>query len=248
MYKGFYTLASGMLTENRNLNVVSNNMTNVSTPGYKSSTMVSSTFQEEMVYRYGNKNRANPTQLGESSMIVTAQETITDYTQAGFDITGDIYDFGLSKPGFFQIQRENGTVYTRNGSFILDEEGYLSLPRVGRVLGQKGPIRLENDNFQVDSSGNIIDGNGVVVDQLAIVDFADYTQLTRAGEGLFQANGGGTPVTDAVMWKALERSNVDTIREMTNMMSSQRALQSAAQILKMYDQIMQKSTTEIGRV
>lgn len=50
------------------------------------------------------------------------------------------------------------------------------------------------------------------------------------------------------MWKSLERSNVDMIEEMTSMMTSQRALQSAAQVLKMYDQIMSKSATEIGRL
>ncbi len=248
MYKGFYTLASGMITENRNLNVISNNMTNVSTPGFKNSTMVSSTFKEEMTYRYGNKSKTNPTEMGKTSMITTAQETITNYTQAGFDITGSSFDFGLSKAGFFQIQGEKGTVYTRNGSFILDDEGYISLPKVGRVMGKKGPIKMQTDQFMVDASGNIVNSKGIIEDQLVIMDFKDYSQLSRVGEGLYQTNATGTPVADAVVWKALEQSNVDSIREMTNMMSSQRALQSASQILKMYDQIMQKSTTEIGKV
>lgn len=248
MFKGFYTLTSGMLSENRNLNVVSNNMTNVSTPGFKSSTMITSTFQEQMVSRYGNKQRANATELGQTSMITTAQETVTNYAEGGYDPTGGQFDFALSKNGFFQIQGENGTIYTRNGSFIMDDEGYLSLPQVGRVMGQNGPILLPTDQFSVDNAGMIYDEKGTPIDTINVVDFEDYNQLSRAGEGIFQAQGEGTPVVDAVSWKMLERSNVDPIQEMTRMMSSQRALQSAAQILKMYDQIMSKATTELGKV
>ena len=67
MYQGFYDLASGMLTQSRNLNVISNNMVNVQTAGYKQDRMVSSTFQEEMIYRTGRQNKGNPTALATSS-------------------------------------------------------------------------------------------------------------------------------------------------------------------------------------
>ena len=63
MYQGFYNLASGMLTQSRNLNTISNNMVNIQTPGYKNETMVSSTFKEEMLYRTGQYSKENPTQL-----------------------------------------------------------------------------------------------------------------------------------------------------------------------------------------
>ena len=61
MYQGFYNLASGMLTQSRNLNTISNNMVNIQTPGYKNETMVSSTFKEEMLYRTGQYSKENPT-------------------------------------------------------------------------------------------------------------------------------------------------------------------------------------------
>ena len=60
MYQGFYNLASGMLTQSRNLNTISNNMVNIQTPGYKNETMVSSTFKEEMLYRTGQQSRFIP--------------------------------------------------------------------------------------------------------------------------------------------------------------------------------------------
>ena len=78
MYQGFYNLTSGMLTQSRNLNVISNNMVNVQTSGYKRDTMVTSTFQEEMLYRTGRHNKANPTPLSVTSKIKTASRTYVD--------------------------------------------------------------------------------------------------------------------------------------------------------------------------
>ena len=82
MYQGFYNLASGMLTQSRNLNTISNNMVNIQTPGYKNETMVSSTFKEEMLYRTGQYSKENPTQLATVSKIKTAKQVYTNYDQA----------------------------------------------------------------------------------------------------------------------------------------------------------------------
>ena len=84
MLQGFYNLTSSMLTQGRNLDVVSNNISNVSTPGYKKDTMTATTFREEMLSRTGNTDRSSVTNLNTTSRIVTAQETITDNTQGSF--------------------------------------------------------------------------------------------------------------------------------------------------------------------
>lgn len=82
-----------------------------------------------------------------------------------------------------------------------------------------------------------------------MVDFADYEQLHKEDYGMFSTNQAAQEVENpTVVWKSLERSNVDMVEEMTNMMASQRALQSAAQVLKMYDQIMSKASTDVGRL
>lgn len=78
MYQGFYNLTSGMLTQQRNLNTVSNNMVNIQTPGYKSDRMVSSTFQEEMLYRTGRTDKSRYTELGITSKIRTAQRNLCE--------------------------------------------------------------------------------------------------------------------------------------------------------------------------
>lgn len=257
MYQGFYNLASGMLTQSRNLNVISNNMVNLQTAGYKKDTMVSSTFQEEMLYRTGRHNKENPQELAVTSKIRTATRTYVDYEQGSYEQTDGIYDFAIGGRGFFCIETPNGIRYTRNGAFHVDDDGYLALGENGRVLSSDGqPILISNENFTVDGDGRIYftdmeeQETEEVFGTLQIVDFADYGQLHKEDNGLFST---AQPPQDAVLedtqviWKALEQSNVDMVGEMTAMMSSQRALQSAAQVLKMYDQIMGKSASDVGK-
>lgn len=250
MFQGFYNLTSGMLTQNRNLNVISNNMANVSTPGFKNDQFLSTTFRQEMLYRSGNKNKSHSVPVGTANQIVMADRTVTDYSEAGYETTASSLDFALSGRGFFSIQTAGGTVYTRNGSFALDDQGYLFLPGVGRVLGKNGPVRLGTDKIAVDSSGRIYtkDGNRYL-GRLAIVDFQNYdTQLNKTAGDVFTANVQGRAVDGDVVQQALERSNVDAVGEMTQMMGSQRALQSSAQVLKMYDQLIGKIVTQLGPV
>lgn len=248
MLNGFYNLTSSMITQSRNLDVVSNNISNVSTPGYKKDTMTATTFKEEMLTRTGNTDRSKHANLNTTSKMVTAQETITDYTQGSFEETTNPLNVALSRSGFFEIQTQNGSVYTRNGAFITDNEGYLSLPGVGRVMGSSGPIQLETDNVRIDSAGGIYDSAGNFADTIKVVDFGNYEQLNKNAQG--HITTGAQPIIKdgGIIQNALERSNVSMVKEMTAMMTSQRAIQSASQILKMYDQMMSKSTTEVGRV
>lgn len=256
MYQGFYTLTSGMLTQSRNLNVVSNNMANVQTAGYKKDTMVSSTFQEEMLYRTGRRAKENEQELAVTSKIRTASRTYVDYEQGAMQPTEGIYDFAIQGRGFFCIQTENGVRYTRDGSFSVDNQGYLVLNDQGRVLGKNNrPIKIDNENFNVDNRGNITVEETVrgkvrrtTLGSIRVVDFENYENLHKEDNGLFSANENGRQVGNetSIGWKCLERANVNMVDEMTNMMSSQRALQSAAQVLKMYDQVMGKSASEVG--
>ncbi|MGB5823191.1 MAG: flagellar hook-basal body protein [Proteocatella sp.] len=248
MLQGFYNLTSSMITQNRKLDVASNNIANISTPGYKKDTMMATTFKEEMLSRTGNTNRGNSSNLNTTSKIVTAQETITNYGQGAFEETANPLNIALSKNGFFEIETSNGKAYTRNGSFITDEEGYLSLPGEGKVMGTSGAIFLDTDKVSINSSGEIYDGAGSYIDTIKVVDFANYDQLNKDLAGNITTNSEPMQVDGGIMQNTLEQSNVLMVEEMTAMMTSQRAIQSASQIIKMYDQMMAKSTTEIGRV
>lgn len=263
MYQGFYNLASGMLTQSRNLNVVSNNMVNIQTPGYKTDRMMGTTFQEEMLYRTGKYYKDNPQPIATTSKIRAAEQTYVNYEQGGFEQTDGVLDFALADKGFFCVDTPSGVRYTRNGSFYVDDEGYLALNNQGRVQGTDGPILIASEDFIVDSQGTIIipgttvadeDGEVEVIEDevlgtLRVVDFEDYGQLHKEDYGMFSTDQEPQEQENpSVMWKSLEESNVDMIEEMTTMMSSQRALQSAAQVLKMYDQIMSKAATDVGRL
>lgn len=249
MYKGFYNLSSSMLTQNKNLNVISNNLSNVSTSGYKSDRMVSGTFQDAIMSRTANNILgADGDPLGNSSMITVPYETVTNMMDGGWEQTGGSLDFAINGKGFFEVDSQGENVYTRNGSFSLDNEGYVVLQGIGRVNGTNGAIRLETDDFTVEPDGKIYDLAGNFVSQLKVVEFDTIDDLKKVGEGVFTGAGNGKAADSMVMWKYVETSNVDPVREMTEMLVSQRSLQSAAQVLKMYDAMAAKSATEIGRV
>ena len=247
MFQGFYNLTSGMLTQTRKLNVISNNMANVTTPGFKSDTFIQKSFQEEMMYRTGNLHKHTPQRIGSMTWKVVADGNVTNYSSSGFSTTINPLDICIVGDGFFQVKTEGGMVYTRDGSFSLDDEGYLYLSGLGRVQGESGDIKLSSDQITIDADGSIVDSDqGTIVGKLKLVDFADYAaQLTKAPGNAFTATGQTRQAQASVRQNALEDSNVDAISEMTDMMTSQRALQSAAQVLSMYDKLAAK-IVEIG--
>ena len=248
MFQGFYNLASGMLTQNKNLNVISNNMTNALTPGFKKDTMVSTTFQEEMIARSGNLDKSNPAQLNTASMIRTAADVVTDFTQGVLEETGNPLDIALTSDGFFQVQTQTGYVYTRNGAFTIDEQGYLSLQDIGRVMGENGPLYLGTDDIYVTSKGLIANGDGAYLGALRIVNFDEGTLFAKEENSVFTTGGQPNDFNGTVNQGYIEQSNVNILDEVVGMMESQRALQSAAQVLRIYDQLMEKATNSIGRI
>ena len=128
-------------------------------------------------------------------------------------------------------------------SFSIDNERYLCLEGVGRVMGQNGPIQLPTDDITADERGNLYNAEtGQRYDRLQVVDFADYGQLEKISGGVFRANGAAQEAQNTtVSQKSVEDSNVSMVDEMTAMMSGQRTIQSAAQLLKMYDQLTGKA-------
>ena len=252
MYKGFYQLTSGMLSQGRRLDVIANNMSNVSTAGYKADRYTDSTaFREVLISRIGNKDKRNAAELGQESYILAPDQLYTDYTQGSPEETELPLDFAIIGEGFFAIQREGDEIaYTRAGSFGLDDDGYLCLPGQGRVLDPDyQPIQLPTDKVYVDKTGAILtEENRNLLGTLGVFQFEDTAALERNDRGLFT---GGQPQAGEgydILQRYVERSNANMVHEMVSMMSAQRALQSAAQMSKIYDQVMTKDTTELGRL
>ena len=236
MFKGFYNLTSGMLTQQRHLNVVGNNMVNVSTAGFKQSVYTATTFDDVMYARVGNKEKIY-TDIGRQS-----------YIQGIPEPTNIPLDFAIYGDGFFAVRDGDGNVsYTRAGSFSLDEEGYLCFPGTGRVLDPQGQaILLETDKITADAQGNIFNENGGFLGQVGVYAFEDNGQLVHNGNGFF--TGDGAQAVENLMWKYVERSNVELIKQMTDMITCQRALQSCASVTKMYDEVMAHAASDVGRM
>lgn len=244
MDRGFYTLGSGIIAQNRKLTGISNNLANVQTLGYKKKEVTTTTFGDMVISRVDSAT----TPIGTLSLATLADKTNVIHSQGDLKGTNRTLDFAIRGEGFFSVQGQNGMIYTRNGSFNVDQEGYLVLKNEGRVMGTNGPIHVGTDQFTADEQGNIA-VNGTNVGNLAVYNFADYNNLKISGDGMFTAAGGATLMQNpSIMWKTVEGSNVDAAKEMTNAMSTQRELQNCSQAIKMYDQVIGRSVTEIGKI
>ena len=252
MFQGFYTLGSAMISENRNLNVISNNMANAATNGYKSDKYIASTFREEVLYRSGNITPNKRTPIGTTAMIQATNDRVTNYEQGGMEPTEMALDCAINGSGFFAVQTgtgaDNNIVYTRSGSFITDDEGYLAVPNIGRILGtNNAPIRVDTDNLVIDTDGTVrAEETDRVYGTIRLDDFEDYYEdLVKGDNGTFTVQEGATPraANAQIVQGMLERSNTSMVEEMTSMMSAQRSLQAAAQLIKMYDQLDGRTVT-----
>lgn len=246
MFSGFYTAASGMLMNQRSLDMAANNIANVKTSGYKPKRLVKTTFNEQLVRQMNGQTQG----LGQGSTISIGTREMTTHGQAPVVDTGQTYDLAINGDGFFVIQGTDGQYLTRNGHFKRDEEGNLILPGVGQVMGDGGPVYVDESGFRVGADGIIYDNEDGELDQIQIVEPDDYDNLTFYDNGTYGAGGGVTliQVYPTVYQGKLEQSGVNLNNEMTRAMEVQRAFQSCGKALTIIDQMNQKTANEIGKL
>ncbi len=258
MVRGFYTLASGMLTAQRQLETISNNVSNVRTPGFKRQTLTSSSFSDTLTARL---EQGSSQKIGKGSIVRYADVLHTDYGQSSYTETSIPFDFALVGEGFFRLQSFDETMeqtlLTRSGHFSLDGDGYLVQPNGGRLLGENGPIQLDSADFAVDENGYIYVGTeDSPADRISLAFPTDYQDLTTYREGYFLDNNAQNEeqptlpefYATSILQGRLEDSNVDMAEETSSMMATSRSFQSYSQAIKIMDRIINKSVTEIGRV
>lgn len=258
MLRGYYTAASGIVTQEKRLNTYSNNIVNASTVGYKKDNLISGVFGEHLAVRMNAYQNAVHNPIGPGVFMQRIDEKYTDYMQGTFDFTQRPMDIAVQGEGFFVIQKQDGEYLTRDGQFSLDDEGYLILPGFGRVLGENGEIEIGVSSFGVDGDGNIYvtpfdaepDDEPELLDRLLIVSPQDPEDIEKADDSLYTTSA-YTVVDGAnteILQGTLERANVNMAEEMTRVIASQRSLQSCSQIVKMYDELAEKITSQISRV
>ncbi|WRS26676.1 flagellar hook-basal body protein [Oscillospiraceae bacterium MB08-C2-2] len=257
MVRGFYTAASGLLTQQKRLNTYSDNIANVGTAGYKKDNLVTGTFGEHLMNRMNSYSTSTLHPIGPSVYGQNVADSYTDYTQGSLESTGRHLDAAISGAGFFVVNVGDEERLTRNGQFTLDEEGYLALQGLGRVQGESGDIQLTSGEITISRDGTVFlppeeEGDDYTeVGRLRLVLPVDYDAMRKTTDGTyispeFAQLEEGYP-TDILQFSR-EKSNVDLGEEMTRLISSQRSLQSASQIVKMYDQLNEKTNSQIGRV
>lgn len=278
MLRGFYTAASGMISQQRKTEMLVNNMANVNTPGFKGEQSSMRAFPELLLQRFDKQsvptqkplNMPFSPQIGGLNTGVYMQEAIPQFAQGDIRETELNTDFALidgtmpinpetgrSGTIFFSVEHPNGGQrYTRNGNFTLDAAGYLTTMNGLYVLNPEGNrILLANEDFNMNRAGEIM-VNDAVVGRIGVA-YADNPELLiKEGEGLYRTvNGENLPnafnaagVEFEVRQRFLERSNVDASQTMTAMLTAYRAFEANQKVLQAYDRSMDKAVNEIGRV
>ncbi|MBU3693779.1 MAG: flagellar basal-body rod protein FlgG [Rhodocyclaceae bacterium] len=256
MLRSLEVAKTGLEAQQTLLDVVSNNLANVSTSGYKKSRAVFQDLLYDIVRAPGaasSQTTLVPTglQLGNGSVVVG---TSRNFTQGTTVVTGNPFDLAISGPGFFQIQLPNGTTgYTRDGTFKLNADGALVTNDGYLVLPQLTVTGVTPDTVAIGRDGLAtgLDFNGVVqqIGQVQIASFINPPGLRSLGGNLYaETTASGQAVTGnpginglgELTQKALENSNVNVAEELVNLITAQRAFEVASRAISSSDQILQK--------
>lgn len=258
MVKGLYTAYTGMLNEQNRMDIMTNNLANASTVGYKKEGSTSQSFDDVLTVKIKDQSvgMRNVQKIGIKNPGVKIGENYTDYSQGSFRITGNTYDLALSGEGFFAIEftnkaGETDTKYTRAGQFTLNKDGYLVTEEGDYVLDtQNRRIRL---NTLIDSSitdDGTIYQNDQAVAKIQVTDFADYDYLEKYGETYYQPIQGAQTITSNAQVKSgyLEMANVQIVSEMVNLISITRAYESNQKVVQTIDDTLDVAVNQIGRI
>lgn len=250
--RGLYLSEGAMLVQQVQLQIISNNLANLRSTGFKRDRGVETSFAEWMLYELqpepepGKGGSLRP--IGSIAHNVATRETVTAFGQGPLEVTGRNLDFALVGGGFFQVEGEEDTLYTRNGRFELDEEGFLVTAAEGyRVIGQGGPIQLDNEEISASADGTLFSADGEEAGRLAIAAFEPDAQMEKFGNNYFTTDAAeGGEEEFEVISGFLEGSNASLIREMTALMAVRRTYEAAQKIMITYDQILDKAANELG--
>lgn len=237
MDNSVYVALSKQVGAQRELQVIANNIANANTNGFKSEEMV---FQEYLV---GDAK-------GRSTTYTQDVETIRNTTQGRMEQTGNQFDLAINGPGYFAVQTENGERYTRAGNFTLNPEGILSTMEGFPVVSSGGAqiqFQERDASFIVYSDGRV-EVNGEPRESIGVFQFEDEQRLTAVGNNLYAGDGALTDEGQALIAQGfLEKSNVNPVAEITNMVKLQRRYEGTSRFISDLYQIQEDAIRRIAR-
>ncbi len=232
MLRGIERLANDMKARILGQELIANNLANVNTAGFKS-------------------QRAFKAILNESvSASNTTLRLYTSFEQGPIEQTDRPLDVAINGEGFFVIQTPYGERYTRCGAFTLSQSGILTTLSGEPVLGNGGPIPIDGQQVTIGKDGTIyVDGDEVGT--LRIVRFEDPQGLLREGNRFAAGKQPPIPINPEeteIIQGALERSNVNPIDEMVEMINLHRNFETAQRSIKLQDQSARQLIEQAGRI
>ncbi len=237
MYKGIYIAASAAAVKDAEVSVITRNLANASTAGYKSEGVAFSAYILPLVREVGYQDR----------VMVEKGRVVTDFSPGSFIHTGNPLHVAIRGDGFFTLE---GGLYTRRGDFRIDAEGYLVNVEGRKVLGGDGePIRIPQGGLTIGADGEVT-VDGAAVGRLKVVDFPRPYNLTKVGDSTFIPSGAQRPreVSSGIVQGELEASNVNVFREMTRLIRTVREFEAYQRMIRAFDNAAAKALNEIGRI
>ncbi|MGI6192280.1 MAG: flagellar basal-body rod protein FlgF [Christensenellales bacterium] len=250
MIRSFYTAGSAMLVQRDRMDVLSSNLTNVETTGYKADTLYHGSFRDMLLERTNDPEKTQSKVVGPLNTGTHIDRVFTSFTQGSLEQTGRKLDLALDGEGFFAVNTPEGQRFTRDGSFSVNAEGYLVNSEGHYVQGENGRIQVGGDMFTVDAEGNIANAEGQNIARLRIVSFNNLNGLRKEGHNLFvNESAGAERQADAkVLQGSLEGSNVDVSAELTRLLNVSRTYQTNQRVFMTVDSSLEKAVNEVGRV
>jgi flagellar basal-body rod protein FlgF len=236
----------------RQMDVVANNVANVNTNGYKAD---QSLFQE-----YLKTGAHEDNFIGRDRAVSYVQDsgTYRDFSQGAVQSTNNPLDLAIDGSAFLVVQTAAGERYTRDGGLQLNNQGQLVTVSGDPVLGNSGPIVFQptdhDINVSPDGTITVLEGNGrtdSIRGKLRLVSFADAQKLLKEGSNLYAAGEGGTPQPDlksAVRQGFLEKSNVNSVAEMSRMIEVTRTYTQIATLLQQQSDLHKSAISALADV
>ncbi len=249
MNKGIYPALSGGVAYETMLSVISNNLSNINTSGFKADRTV---FKVDMpsdqppVPAESSVAADNQITEGPSDKFFTALDSMfTDLNPGVIKQTGNPLDLSIDGNGFFAVNTPGGVRYTRSGNFTLNSSNTLTTANGYMVMGENGPIVLDQGKVSIDGEG-MISVNGSEVDKLKIVDFANPGSLQKESGNMFIGSNEKAPEGFKVVQGTIELSNVNPVKEMASMIEVLRGYETYQKVMTTLDETSAKAN-EIGK-
>lgn len=262
MIEGLYIAASGGTKQLKKLEILSNNIANMNTQGFKKDMLVYEEirphFQQVSMSNSVDKNNNMIRESDPAVSYVQVTQSLTDFTQGMLIKTDEPLNVALEGNGFFVVDSPNGPRYTRNGNFhldglgqLVDKNGYMIMTR------NEEPILIPfgTRGITINQDGSVFGGTEIEQDslgQLKIVDFSNLQALKKEGEGYYRLTDPSVKeilVNDAkVLQGFMETSNASAVHEMTQMIETVRQLEAYQKVIQSIDEADDQSVNNLGRV